>query len=152
MKISSIKTIFLVIVLLVLQFGCRPQHIEVEGAPYGSETFAKEYDEVWKTLEDIVEELRYPIRVKDKKRGVIETDWISIIRIRGTLRWNVRILLDRRNSGTMVRVYNRVEEPTDVRGKFKNKRGELKTDWEVSEERIADVDNILRMLSVRLEE
>ena len=152
MKISSIKTIFLVIVLLVLQFGCRPQHIEVEGAPYGSETFAKEYDEVWKTLEDIVEELRYPIRVKDKKRGVIETDWISIIRIRGTLRWNVRILLDRRNSGTMVRVYNRVEEPTDVRGKFKNKRGEVKTGWEVSEERIADVDNILKMLSVRLGE
>lgn len=152
MKPSTTKMVFLVLALLLLQFGCGPQHIKVEGVPYSSKTFAKEYDEVWKALEDImVEELMYPIRVKDKKRGVIETDWVSIIRIRGTLRWNVRVFIDRRDNGTLVRVYDRVEEPSEVRGKLKEK-DKIKTGWEVSEEEIADVDKILKILSVRLEE
>jgi len=43
-----------------------------------------------------------------------------------------------------------VEEPEEVRGKFKNKKGEVKTGWKVSKEEIADANNILKMLSTRL--
>jgi len=147
MKLSG-----LALLLLFLQFGCMAQPIEVERVPYISKTFSKGYEEVWRSLEDImIKELNYPIKLKDKKRGVIETDWISIIRIRGTFRWNVRVLLDRRDNGTMVRVYHRVEEPREVSGRLKNKSGDVKTGWEVSEEKIEDVDNILRLLSIRLE-
>ena len=152
MKLSTIKTVFLGLVLLFFQFGCGHQQIDVEHTYRFSKTFAKEYDEVWKALENLmVEELRYPIKIKDKGRGIIETDWISIIRIRGTLRWNVKVLLDRKDDGIVVRVYDRVEEPSEVRGKLKSKSGEVKTGWEVSDEKVTDVDNILRMLSTRLE-
>jgi len=153
MKSSTTKTVSLGLVLLSLQFGCTPQQIDKEHYYCFSKTFAKEYDKVWKTLEEImVKELMYPIKVKDKKRGVMETDWISVIRITGTFRWNVRILLDRKNNETVVRVYDRVEEPTgEIRGRMKNKRGEMKTGWKASEEKIADVDNILKILSVGLE-
>ena len=152
MKLSTIKMVFLGLVLLFFQFGCGHQQIDVEHTYRFAKTFTKEYDEVWKALENLmVEELRYPIKIKDKKRGIIETDWISVIRIRGTLRWNVKVLLDRKGNGTAVRVYDRVEEPAEVRGKMKNKRGDVKTGWEISEEKIAEVDNILKMLSTRLE-
>lgn len=152
MKLPSIKTVFLLLVLLLLQFGCASQQIDREHDYYSSITFAKEYDEVWKTMEEImVEELMYPIKIKDKKRGIIETDWVSIIRIRGTLRWSVRILLDRENGSTVVWIYDRVEEPSKVKGKMKDKRGEMKTGWQASEEKISDVNNILKMLSTRLE-
>ena len=151
MKLLTIKTVSLGLVLLFLQFGCSHKQIDSQHTYRFSKAFTKEYDEVWKTLENLmVEELMYPITIKDKKRGIIETDWISVIRIRGSLRWNVRILLERNDSGTVVRVYDRVEEPSEVRGKLKNKRGEVKTGWEVSEENITDVDNILKMLSIRL--
>jgi hypothetical protein len=92
----------------------------------------------------------YPIRKKDKEKGIIQTDWISVIRIRGTLRWYVRVLLDRRDNKTLVKIYDRVEEPEEVTGKFKNKKGEVKTGWKISEEEIADPNNILKMLSTRL--
>ena len=154
MKPSASKTMFLGLGLFFLCWACANQRIDRRHAYHFSKTFAKEYDVVWNALEEvIVEKLNYPIRVKDKERGVIETDWISVIRIRGTLRWSVRVLLEKKDNGILVKVYERVEEPTpDIRGKLKNKRGEMKTGWQVSEEKIADVDNILNMLSVRIGE
>ena len=94
----------------------------------------------------------YPIRDKDKKRGILVTDWTSVIRIRGTLRWNVRVLLEREGNTTVVKVYDRIEEPAPVRDKLKNKRGEMKTGWIPSEEKIEEVDTILKVLSARLDE
>ena len=90
-------------------------------------------------------------RKKNKEKGIIQTDWISVIRMRGTLRWYMRVLLDIRDNKTVVKIYDRVEEPEEVRGKFKNKKGEVKTGWKVSKEKIADANNILKMLSTRLE-
>ena len=140
------------LLLLLLQFGCTHQNVEEENIYYVAKIFNEEYDEVWDTLEHImVEELMYPIRKKDKEKGMIQTDWVSVIRIRGTLRWYIRVLLDRRDNKTLVKIYDRVEEPEEVRGKFKNKKGDVKTGWTVSKEEIADADNILKMLGTRLE-
>ena len=76
------------LVLLLLQFGCTPRNIEEDNIYYVAKIFNEEYDEVWDTLLHImVEELMYPIRKKDKERGIIQTDWISVNRKRGTLRW-----------------------------------------------------------------
>ena len=139
------------LLLLLLQFGCIHQNVEEENIYYVAKIFNEEYDEVWDTLEHImVEELMYPIRKKDKEKGMIQTDWVSVIRIRGTLRWYIRVFLDRRDNKTLVKIYDRVEEPEEVRGKFKNKKGEVKTGWKVSKEEIADANNILKMLSTRL--
>jgi len=139
------------LLLLLLQFGCTHQNVEEENIYYVAKIFNEEYDEVWDTLEHImVEELMYPIRKKDKEKGMIQTDWVSVIRIRGTLRWYIRVFLDRRDNKTLVKIYDRVEEPEEVRGKFKNKKGEVKTGWKVSKEEIADANNILKMLSTRL--
>ena len=139
------------LIVLLLQFGCTHQNVEEENIYYVAKIFNEEYDEVWDTLEHImVEELMYPIRKKDKEKGMIQTDWVSVIRIRGTLRWYIRVFLDRRDNKTLVKIYDRVEEPEEVRGKFKNKKGEVKTGWKVSKEEIADANNILKMLSTRL--
>ncbi|MBW1853628.1 MAG: outer membrane protein assembly factor BamC [Deltaproteobacteria bacterium] len=113
----------------------------------------REYDEVWKALEMImVEELMYPIKVKDKNNGVIETDWVSIIRIRGTLRWNARVIVKRREGSTVVKVYNRIEEPSEVKGKMKDKKGDIKSGWQPSEEEVIGAGNILKILSEKLGE
>ena len=152
MKRSAITVLWLGLGILLLLLGCAaPQVEEKETGSHISRTFAREYDEVWNALEMVmVEELMYPIKVKDKKNGVIETDWISIIRIRGTLRWNVRVLVNREGSSTEVKVYNRVEEPTEVRGKMKDKRGDVKSGWEASEEKVAGVDSLLKLLDDKL--
>ena len=85
-----------------------------------------------------------------KNNGVIETDWVSIIRIRGTLRWNARVIVKRREGGTVVKVYNRIEEPSEVKGKMKDKKGDIKSGWQPSEEEVIGVGNILKILSEKL--
>lgn len=138
--------------LLLLLFGCTPKNVEEENIYYVAKIFNAGYDEVWDEMEHImVEERMYPLIKKDKEKGIIETDWISVIRIRGTLRWYMRVLLERRENKTLVKIYDKVEEPEEIRGKFKNKKGDVKTGWTTSEEEIADADNILNMLSTRFE-
>jgi uncharacterized lipoprotein len=133
------------LLLLLYQFGCTPQNVEQENIYYSAKIFNAAYDDVWDTLEGImVEELMYPIRKKNKERGIIQTDWISVIRISGTLRWYMRVLLERRDKKTLVKIYNRVEEPEEIKGKFKNKKGDVKTGWKVSEEKIADAESFSR--------
>ena len=154
MKRSIINMLWLGLGILLLPLGCAAPQVEMEDAgSHIAKTFAKEYDEVWKTLEMVmVEELMYPIKVKDKKNGIIATDWISIIRIRGTMRWKVRVLVSRKGGSTEVKVYNRVEEPTEVRGKMKDKRGDVKSGWEASEEKVAGVERIFELLDDKLTE
>jgi uncharacterized lipoprotein len=120
MKTPIIKTVFLGLAILLSQFGCSSTQVESENIYYTSKIFTKEYDEVWKALEEImVDELMYPIKTKNKKKGVIQTDWITVIRIRGTLRWYLKALLYKKDNGTLVKIYNRVEEPSEIKETFK---------------------------------
>lgn len=119
-----------------------------------AETFPYGYNEVWTTLEEvIVEEMMLPIKTKDKTRGMIETDWISVIRLRGILRWHVKVFLDGDEQSTAVRLYVRVEEPSsekDAVGKMKTKKGEIKTGWTLSNEEIPEAHDLLHTLSRKL--
>lgn len=153
MKPPGITAVFLVLSFLFLQWGCATPPMEKDTYLYTTKIFVKEFDEVWGALLEIMtEDLMFPIKHKDKKRGIIETEWTSVIRIRGTLRWNVKVLLAREENTTVVKVYDRVEKPAPVKAKLKNKRGEMKTGWLPSEEKIAEVENILKALSARLDE
>ena len=146
--------LFLLIYLFFLLCACRTPHTEVSGIPLISKTFTQGYDEVWDALEEVmVEELLLPITLKDKKKGIIETDWISVIRMRGTLRWHLKIIMDRVENQTVVRIYERVEEPMskkDIVGKMKTKQGEVKTGWQTSQEKVPETNTILNRLSLKL--
>ena len=157
MKKSTHNFLFLpVFVLCCLFYGCAaPPQPMGENAPYISKTFPKEYDEVWEATEGIVaDDLMIPIKEKDKARGIIRTDWVSIIRIRGILRWNMKILLERGENNTTVKIYDHVEEPFSEKeavGKMK-KKDKISTGWQKSQEKIPEVNEILNMLSSRLGE
>jgi len=156
MHLSSRKALFLALFLLFFQWGCRTAQTEISGTPVMKKTFPHGYDEVWETLEQVmVEELMFPIKIKDKNRGLIQTDWISVIRIRGTLRWYVKVFLEGDDNNTVVRIFDRVEEPTsgkDEVGKMKTKKGEIKTGWSLSKEKIPEANEILDTLSLKLGE
>jgi hypothetical protein len=131
----------------LLCWSCsKPETIE-DNSYYLSKTFSQEYEEVWNALEHLmVDKMMLPVTTKDKGRGIIESDWVSVIRLRGTMRWKVKILLDKRESGTTVRVSHVAEVPTEVVGKMKDKKGDIKTGWQTSEENIREVDNLLPQL------
>lgn len=120
-------------------------------------TFTQGYDEVWEALEEVlVEELMLSIKKKDREEGIIQTNWISVIRIGGSLRWYVKVFLDRDGNNTLVRVFNRVEEPSEYikedTEKMKSKKGEIKTGWSLSKQKIPEVNDILDTLSLKLGE
>jgi hypothetical protein len=124
-------------------------------APYIAKTFPKEYDEVWEAVEEIVtDDLRIPIKAKDKERGTIRSEWVSVIRIRGTLRWYIRIVLERGDNTIRVKIYDRVEEPITKKQENEKmkKKDTMNTGWQTSQEKIPEVNEILNMLSSRLGE
>ena len=136
--------------------GCAsPQQPIGDELPYRAKTFPKPYDEVWDALEKVVtDDLMIPIKEKDKERGIIKSDWISIIRIRGTLRWNVKIILERGEDSTRVKVYDRVEEPLSEKAAVEKmkKKDKISTGWQKSQEKIPEVDEILKTLTAKLGE
>ena len=123
--------VFLALMIACLFSGCGgAPPIEDEILPSESKTFDKEFDEVWNALERVmVDDMRLPIKIKDKERGIIQSDWISVIRLRGTMRWYVKALVSKEMNGTAVKVYHAAEIPTDVVGNMKDKKGDVKTGW-----------------------
>jgi hypothetical protein len=152
MRINVSIVIGLSLMLTCLSLGCGAPEIEDENLSYESKTFEKEYEEVWNALEQImVDEMRLPIKIKDKERGLIQSDWISVIRLRGTMRWYVKVLLNREAHGTTVRVFHASEVPTEVVGKMKDKKGDVKTGWQNSKENIKEANDIMTRLTNTLE-
>jgi len=156
MHLSTRNALFLLLFLLFFPWGCRTAETTISGTPVMAKTFTQGYDEVWEALEEVlVEELMLPIKIKDREKGLIETEWISVIRIRGTLRWYLKIHIDKGENQTVVRIYDRVEEPINAKdnvGTLKTKKGEIKTGWQTSQEKIPETDTILNRLSSRLGE
>ena len=155
-KLTNILLFSQFFLLYSLFCGCAaPQQPMYEEAPYIAKTFPKQYDEVWQAVEEImVDDLMIPIKDKDKERGIIKSDWVSIIRLSGIIRWNIKILLERGEDSTRVKIYDRVEEPfseKDAVGKMK-KKDEIKTGWQKSQEKIPEVNDLLNLLSSRLGE
>jgi uncharacterized lipoprotein len=155
MKKIPWKNLFILCVFLCyLSAGCAaPQQPIGDEFPYSSKTFTKSYDEVWDAVEEVVaDDLMIPIKEKNKERGIIKSDWISIIRIRGTLRWNVKILLESAEDATRVKVYDQVEKPFSEKAAVEKmkKKDEISTGWLKSQEKIPEVDQILIKLSEKL--
>ena len=157
MEKITCKNLFILCFFLCCLFaGCAsPQQPIGDELPYTTKTFMKPYDEVWDAAEKVVaDDLMIPIKEKNKERGIIKSDWISIIRIRGILRWNVKILLEPVEDSTRVKVYDRVEEPFSEKAAVEKmkKKDEISTGWVKSQEKIPEVDNILTKLSEKLGE
>ena len=157
MKKIPWKNLFILCAFLCcLSVGCAaPQQPIGDEFPYSSKTFTKSYDEVWDAVEEVVaDDLMIPIKEKNKERGIIKSDWISIIRIRGTLRWNVKIILETAEDSTRVKVYDRVEEPLSEKAAMEKmkKKDKISTGWQKSKEKIPEVDEILKKLTARLGE
>jgi len=157
MEKIPLKNLFIIYFVLSCLFaGCAaPQQPIGDDLPYSAKTFSKPYDEVWDALETVMEDdLMIPIKEKNKERGIITSDWVSIIRIRGTLRWNVKIILEPVEASTLVKVYDRVEEPFSEKEAVQKmkKKDEIKTGWLKSQEKIPEVEEILKKLSAKLRE
>ena len=157
MKKSTNYLLFLMGFFLCYLFaGCAaPPQPMGEDIPYIFKTFPNEYDEVWEATEEIVaKDLMIPIKANDKEKGVIKTDWVSIIRMRGTLRWYIKIVLERDDNNTRVKIYDHVEEPFSEKAAVEKmkKKDKINTGWQKSQEKIPEVNEILNMLSSRLGE
>ncbi len=147
------QLVFLTWLFLLLILGCSGPQTNREYSPYIAKVFDNEYDLVWDELEKVItDDLRLPIKMKDKKRGIIQTEWVSIIRIKGTLRWNIRTILDRTGNKTVVKIYSQVEEPVSATPSLKKKKEDFKTGWQKSSVQIDEPDELLKRLSIRLGE
>ena len=144
---------FVSLMMVCIFSGCGgAPPIEDENLPYELKTFEKEYDEVWDALERVmVDDMRLPIKINDKERGLIQSDWISVIRLRGTMRWYVKVLVSKGANGTTVKVSHAAEVPTEVVGDMKDKKGDVKTGWQNTKENIKETHEVLLLLSNILE-
>jgi hypothetical protein len=80
--------------------------------------FDRPYDEVWEALEDLIfNDLGVVPSKSDRKRGIIETDWVHRIDIEGKLRWMIRAEIKKENDGVWVFIDKIVEKHEKVKPK-----------------------------------
>jgi hypothetical protein len=112
------------------------------------------YDEVWNSLLELINhDLECPIEKAEK--GIIETKWISIINVEGTMRWKLSASVKKKKEGTEVEVIKKVQvlEKTTASNKRSDKEpepGKSLGGWRTGKSDMIDEGEILSQLKKKL--
>jgi hypothetical protein len=145
--------LILLIILITISSACatgRERSVPVSNRA----VLTREYDEVWKSLcELITHDLEYPIEKAEK--GVIETQWISIINVEGIMRWKLSASVKKKREGTEVEVTKKVqvlEKPAagNKRSEKEPEPGKSLGGWKTGKSDMADEGEILSNLKKKL--
>lgn len=149
----------IIIILAILSFfiiACassekqrREEQIETNRA-----LLTRGYEEVWSALLELIsKDLEYPIEKAEK--GVIETKWISVINVEGTMRFKLEAFLKKKNQDTEVKLIKKVqilEKAPNVpkRGDKEPEPGRLLGGWRTGESDKIEEQEILNSLKKKL--
>jgi hypothetical protein len=145
--------VILLVIFIALASACATGKERSVPVP-NREVVTRGYDEVWNSLYELInQDLEYPIEKAEK--GVIETRWVSIINVEGTMRCKLIALVKKKKEGTEVEVTKKVQvldKPTN-----KNRRsgkepepGKSLGGWMTGKSDMVDEGEIISKLKKRL--
>ena len=119
---------------------------------------SKSQDEVWKSILELFEQdLGYPVDKADTKKGVIETQWISIITVDGTSRWKLVASVKKSKAGTEIALEKKVQLLEKPNPKDKDKKKDREPEpgkslggWRTGKSDIADEGQVMASLKKKL--
>ena len=75
-----------------------------------AQVYDKSYDEVWGAVEDLVfNDLRCVPKKVNKKKGIIETEWVHRMDTEGTMRWMIKSEIKKKKNGVWVLIDKQVQ-------------------------------------------
>ncbi len=87
--------------------------------------FNKPYDAVWAAVEDLISNDLACIPKKiNKKKGLIETEWVHRFDTEGTVRWQITAAVKQKKNGTWVMIQKRTQTRDVVSRKMSRYRKE----------------------------
>jgi hypothetical protein len=117
------------------------------------------YDQVWKSVEDLLHhDLKCIFKKNDKKDGVLETEWVHRIDTEGKKRWMIIANVRSVKGGVEVVLYKKVELQDDV-SKSLDKYNTKKKDtvetptggWKKTDINLTAVEDLYQKLENKLE-
>jgi len=154
---KKLYTIMFVLLLSIVSACATGEKERAAAAPVlNRAVLAKGYDEVWKSLVELIsQDLEYPIEKAEK--GVIETKWVSVINVEGTMRWKLEASVKKRKDGTEVEVIKKVQVLEKTSSKDKRKSSDKEPEpgknlggWRTGESDRVDEGQILSSLKKKL--
>jgi uncharacterized lipoprotein len=154
------KSFAILFIILLLASACSTGKKEQRAtAPIENRVVLSQgYDEVWNVLLELLsEDLEYPIEKANK--GIIETKWISVINVTGTMRWKLEASVKKQKDGTEVKVTKKVQTLEDSSSKNKRSKKEKEKEpepgrnlggWKTGESDKVDEGQILSRLKTKL--
>jgi hypothetical protein len=121
--------------------------------------FDRPYDEVWKSVEDLLHhDLKCIFKTNDKKDGVLETEWVHRMDTEGRKRWMIIANVRTVKGGVEVVLYKKVELQDDV-SKSIDKYNTKKKDapetasggWKKTDVNLTAVEELYKKLENKLE-
>lgn len=126
MKKTACSVILIAAIASVLfQQSCAHEMGNRELASPDARIFNKPYDEVWEAVKEVIfVDLGCFEKEMNKKKGLIETTWVSRITTDGTLRWRIKATLQKRKDSTLVAISKEVQILDELRKSIKKYKEE----------------------------
>jgi hypothetical protein len=108
MKNSCKRVLIICAAALVLAAGCATSR--TRALRDTARVYQRPYDEVWGTLKEyIVDDLGcVPVKIS-KRKGIIRTDWVTLIDTHGTARWMISAEAEKKKNGVRVIMDKKVQ-------------------------------------------
>lgn len=118
--------------------------------------YPQPYDSVWAAVEDLVyNELKCTPKKTDKKKGLLETEWVHRFDTEGTKRWMIEARIQKVQNGVQVLIDKRVEMQDTVSRnihKYKKETNEPQSSgWKKQDMERAVLEDLYRRVEQKLE-
>jgi hypothetical protein len=120
--------------------------------------FNQPYEKVWNALNELIfTDLGCVEKKVNKKKGIIETDWVTQITTDGTMRWNIEAELKQKANSTRVFLNKEVEMKEDITNSpYRSKEKEREQDkhpqagWKNTDVAADSIDSLYQQLQNKL--
>jgi hypothetical protein len=120
--------------------------------------FDQPYEKVWGAVHELIfTDLGCVEKKVNKKKGTIETEWVTQITTDGTMRWNVSAKLKQKGNSARVLLYKDVEMKEDIsQSPYRSKEKEREQDkhpqagWKNTDVAADSIDSLYQQLQNKL--
>jgi hypothetical protein len=153
----SIVIGFFIVASIFYSSCAHDEQVKKTNYPEGM-VFNQPYEKVWNALNELIfTDLGCVEKKVNKKKGIIETDWVTQITTDGTMRWNIEAELKQKANSTRVFLNKEVEMKEDITNSpYRSKEKEREQDkhpqagWKNTDVAADSIDSLYQQLQNKL--
>jgi hypothetical protein len=155
-KMNRAARVFCLAGIIIVCAGCAHKEPAKESRYPEGKLYPASYDKVWDAVHTLIfTDLGCVEKKVNKKKGSMETEWVSQLSTEGTSRWRIKAQLQQKQDGTLVLLDKDVEQrevidKNDTRAKEKSKDQNPNSGWRHNPDDSAAADTLYQQLENKL--